>query len=140
MAKWDIAYYVHFLLCSQCFLSTAADASKFKASMRGMDLNNRVYCESIGMEKNIVAKREIAQYLPQCFQTSYVAEGLKCGCKSKFKEIYQWVIILWIHGEFNNQVTELFYWGFTPLLTLFQLYHGNSSLIHDPWVNKPVLG
>ena len=32
------------------------------------------------------------------------------------------------------------YWGFTPLSTLFQLYHGDSSLIHDPWVNKPVLG
>ena len=30
----------------------------------------------------------------------------------------------------------LFYWGFTPLSTLFQIYHGNSSLIHDPWVNK----
>ena len=34
----------------------------------------------------------------------------------------------------------LFYWGFTPLSTLFQLYHGGSSLIHDPLVNKPVLG
>ena len=34
----------------------------------------------------------------------------------------------------------LFYWGFTPLSTLFQLYHGDSSLIRDPWVNKPVLG
>ena len=32
------------------------------------------------------------------------------------------------------------YWGFTPLSTLFQLYHGDSSLIHDRWVNKPVLG
>ena len=30
----------------------------------------------------------------------------------------------------------LFYLGFTPLSTLFQLYHGDSSLIHDPWVNK----
>ena len=34
----------------------------------------------------------------------------------------------------------LFYWGFTPLSTLFHLYHGDSSLIHDPWVNKPVPG
>ena len=32
------------------------------------------------------------------------------------------------------------YWGFTPLSTLFQFYHSDSSLIHDPWVNKPVLG
>ena len=30
--------------------------------------------------------------------------------------------------------------SFTPFSTLFQLYHGDSSLIHDPWVNKPVLG
>ena len=32
------------------------------------------------------------------------------------------------------------FWGFTPLSTLFQLYHGDSSLTHDPWVNNPVLG
>ena len=32
--------------------------------------------------------------------------------------------------------------GFMPFSTLFQLYPGDSScsLIHDPWVNKPVLG
>ena len=34
----------------------------------------------------------------------------------------------------------LFYLSFTPFLTLFQLYHVDSSLIHDPWVNKLVLG
>ena len=40
-----------------------------------------------------------------------------------------------------SSVKYLFiYWGFTPLSKLFQLYHGDSSLIHDPWVNKPVLG
>ena len=27
-----------------------------------------------------------------------------------------------------------------PLSKLFQLYHGDNSLIHDPWVNKPDLG
>ena len=32
-----------------------------------------------------------------------------------------------------------FNWSFMPLSTLFQLYHVDSSLIHDPWVNKPVL-
>ena len=26
------------------------------------------------------------------------------------------------------------------LTTLFQLYQGDSSLIHDPWVNKPLPG
>ena len=31
------------------------------------------------------------------------------------------------------------YWGFTPLSTLFQLYHGDSSLIHDPWVNREAI-
>ena len=42
---------------------------------------------------------------------------------------------------FENVPIYLFiYWSFTPLLTLFQLYHGDSSLIHDPWVNTPVLG
>ena len=30
--------------------------------------------------------------------------------------------------------------GLTPFSTLFQLYHGNSSLIYDRWVNKPVQG
>ena len=32
------------------------------------------------------------------------------------------------------------YLSFMPFSTLFQLYHGDSSLIHDPCVNKPVLG
>ena len=39
-----------------------------------------------------------------------------------------------------NLFIYLFYWGFTPLPTLFQLSHGDSSVIHHPWVNKPVLG
>ena len=30
--------------------------------------------------------------------------------------------------------------GFKLLSALFQLYHGDSSLIRDPWENKPVLG
>ena len=34
----------------------------------------------------------------------------------------------------------LFYWGFTPISILFQLNHCNISHIHDPWVNKQVLG
>ena len=29
---------------------------------------------------------------------------------------------------------------FTPFSTLFHLYHGDSSLMHDPLVIKPVLG
>ena len=29
--------------------------------------------------------------------------------------------------------------GFMPFSTLFQLYHHDSSLIHDPWVNRPAL-
>ena len=35
----------------------------------------------------------------------------------------------------QNDVTKVnlfIYWGFTPLSTIFQLYHGDSSLIHDP--------
>ena len=40
----------------------------------------------------------------------------------------------------KNDKYLFIYWGFTPLSTLFQLYHIDSSLIHDPWVNKPVLG
>ena len=50
--------------------------------------------------------------------------------------------ILWKLCSINriwNMIFILFYWGFTPFSTFFQLYHGNSSLIHDPWVNKPVL-
>ena len=41
---------------------------------------------------------------------------------------------------FQFYIYLFIYRGFTPLSTLFQLYHGDSSLIHDPWVNKPVLG
>ena len=29
--------------------------------------------------------------------------------------------------------------GFYAVSTLIQLYHGDSSLIHDPWANKPVM-
>ena len=45
-----------------------------------------------------------------------------------------------IQNEVRNLVFCLFVLlGLTPISTLFQLYHGNSSIIHDPWVNKPVL-
>ena len=45
-------------------------------------------------------------------------------------------------GEIAHIIKEcvLFYFGFTPLLTLFQLYRGGCSIMYDPWVNKPVLG
>ena len=38
-----------------------------------------------------------------------------------------------------QETTVLFYWvslGFIPFLTLFQLYQGDSTLIHDSWVSK----
>ena len=35
---------------------------------------------------------------------------------------------------------EFLYWSFTLFSTLFQLYHGDSSPIHVPWVNKQILG
>ena len=38
--------------------------------------------------------------------------------------------------DMNNQFVCLFYWGFTPFSTLFQLYHGDNKLMRDPWVNK----
>ena len=44
--------------------------------------------------------------------------------------IYKWTKALPI---IVNKVLNLFInWGFTPLSTLFQLYHVDSSLIHDP--------
>ena len=47
-----------------------------------------------------------------------------------------------IHFNFVGNLSSkkfIYLSGFTPLSTLFQLYQGDSSLIHDPWVNKPVL-
>ena len=34
----------------------------------------------------------------------------------------------------------MIYWDYTPFSTLFQLYHGDSPLIHDPWVQQKVQG
>ena len=40
----------------------------------------------------------------------------------------------------NLEIDKSFYYDFTPFSILFKLNHGDSSHIHDPRVNKPVLG
>ena len=52
----------------------------------------------------------------------------------------KWVFLKPYNADSRAKIDLFIYWGFTPLSSLFQLYHGDSSLIHDPWVNKPVLG
>ena len=54
---------------------------------------------------------------------------------------FGWIIREILLGkELLYRDIDLFCWGFTSFSTLVQLYHGDSSLIHEPSVNRPVLG
>ena len=44
------------------------------------------------------------------------------------------------HCTYLLNLALLFYWGFTLFSIFIQSHHGDSSLVHDPWVKKSVLG
>ena len=61
--------------------------------------------------------------------------------KLKSTELIWFLFILAVQNElFGDWRANAVLLGFYAASTLFQLYHGDSSLIRDPWVNKPVLG
>ena len=91
----------------------------------------RTFCKKI--------KRKLSVKFHPNWPTDYWGEELD-GQKAITKTHLEHFVFRWAKNEPAHFFIFLFYWRFTPLSTSFQLYHGDSSLIHDPWVNKPVLG
>ena len=55
---------------------------------------------------------------------------------NKVKQICHHVLVL-VTRNVNSDCDKL---RFNPFSTIVKLYHGDSSPIHDLWLNKPVLG
>ena len=104
MTKEEIAQNKQFLLLPQCFpLLVIGYPFKYREFLLFVNICSKLSAAELSYEEKVKEEK------------TYFRQNISI--------ITQFYPVLWVF--------VLFHWVFTSLSTLFQLYHGDSSLIHD---------